>query len=194
VVVGYLLGCVDTTKENEFNRLLGYHAVRRYCVLRPGTAGFMWRAMADVVRDSVIGRHPVPAPFHDEHWPAHLHINLLPEARAGGVGRRLMMLWLDRLRTLEAPGCHVETMAENTRAVGFFEATGFVKYGAPLLVPGMRRREGGRMHVQRLVQDFRTPGTSPAGRPPATHPVSLSDQAAIRATPTFALIDELRRP
>jgi ribosomal protein S18 acetylase RimI-like enzyme len=153
-VVGYLLGCVETADENEFNRLLGYHAVRRYCLVRPGTAGFMWRSMADVLRDNVVGRRPVPAPLHDRRWPAHLHINLLPEARAGGVGRRLMILWLDRLRQLDVPGCHVETMAENGRAVAFFEATGFVKKGTPLLVPGMRRREGGRMHVQRLVQDL----------------------------------------
>jgi ribosomal protein S18 acetylase RimI-like enzyme len=155
VVVGYLLGCVDTTKADDFNRLVGYHAVRRYCLVRPGTAGFLWRTIADVLRDNVLRRQPVPAPLHDDRWPAHLHINLLPEARAGGVGRRLMLLWLDRLRDLEAPGCHVETLAENTRAVGFFEATGFVKSGAPVQVPGMRRREGGRMHVQRLVQDLR---------------------------------------
>lgn len=155
MVVGYLLGCVDTAKEDEFNRLVGYHALRRYCLLRPGTAGYMWRTMADVLRDNVIGRRPVPSPLHDQRWPAHLHINLLPEARAGGIGRRLMMLWLDRLRQLDAPGCHVETMAENSRAVAFFEATGFVKRGAPLMVPGMRLRQGGRMHVQRLVQDLR---------------------------------------
>jgi ribosomal protein S18 acetylase RimI-like enzyme len=154
VVVGYLIGCVDTTRENEFNRLFVHHAVRRYCLLRPGTAGYLWRTVADVVRDNVIGRRPVPAPFHDKRWPAHLHINLLPEARAGGVGRRLMTLWLDRLRELEVPGCHVDTMAENSRAVAFFEATGFARYRGPLMVPGMRLREGGRMHMQRLVQDL----------------------------------------
>jgi ribosomal protein S18 acetylase RimI-like enzyme len=153
-VVGYLLGCADTSKANEFNRLVRHHALRRYCLVRPGTAGFIWRTVADVLRDNVIGRRPVPAPLHDERWPAHLHIDLLPEARAGGVGRRLITVWLDRLRELEAPGCHVETLAENSRAVAFFEATGFVKYGAPVIVPGMRRREGGRMHVQRLVQDL----------------------------------------
>jgi ribosomal protein S18 acetylase RimI-like enzyme len=155
VVVGYLLGCVDTTKENEFNRLLGYHALRRYCLLRPGTAGYLWRTVADVLRDNVVGRRPLPAPLHDQRWPAHLHINLLPEARAQGLGRQLMRRWLDRLHELQVPGCHVDTMAENRSAVAFFEATGFVKYRAPVMVPGMRLRQGGRMHVQRLVQDLR---------------------------------------
>jgi ribosomal protein S18 acetylase RimI-like enzyme len=154
VVVGYLLGCVDSTRANEFNQLLYYHAVRRYCLLRPGTAEFMWRSVTDVLRDNLIGRRPVPAPFHDRRWPAHLHINLLPEARAGGVGRRLMTHWLDRLHELDVPGCHIETMAENSRAIAFFEAMGFGKRGAPLMVPGMRRREGGRMHLLRLVQDL----------------------------------------
>ena len=31
-------------------------------------------------------------------WPAHLHIDLLPEARGSGVGRQLMARWLDALR------------------------------------------------------------------------------------------------
>lgn len=154
-VVGYLIGCVDTTTNtSEFNRLLRHHALRRYCLLRPGTSGFMWRSLADVLRDNVIGRRPLPAPFHDERWPAHLHIDLLPEARAGGVGRRLVTIWLDRLCELGVRGCHVETLAENAPAISFFEATGFVKHGAPLLVPGMRTRDGERMHVQRLVRDL----------------------------------------
>jgi ribosomal protein S18 acetylase RimI-like enzyme len=154
-VVGYLMGCVMTGGSHEFNECLRYHALRRYCLVRPGTAGFMWRALGDIFRDYVIGRHPVPSALVDTRWPAHLHINLLPEARAGGVGRRLMVAWLDRLRELDAAGCHIETMAENTRAIAFFEAMGFTPHGRPLLVPGMRRLEGGRMHMQRLVQDLR---------------------------------------
>ena len=86
LVVGYLLGCVDTTKENEFNRLIQYHAVRRYCLLRPGTAGIMWRTMADVVRDNVIGRRPVPAPLHDRALarpPAHQSVARGSSRRGG---------------------------------------------------------------------------------------------------------------
>lgn len=153
-VVGYLMGCIDSAGADEFNRVLRYHAIRRYCFLRPGTAGFMWRSLADVLRDNAIGRRPLPTPLHDARWPAHLHINLLPEARAGGVGRRLMMTWIDHLRDLGVVGCHIETLAENSRAIAFFEAMGFRRHGPPLLAPGMRLREGGRMHVQRLVQEL----------------------------------------
>ena len=98
-VVGYLLGCVDTTRAEGPGSLMRHHAVRRMCLLRPGTAGVMWRMIADVVRDSVLGKVPLPVALIDDRWPAHLHIDLLPEARAGGVGRALMAAWLERLRS-----------------------------------------------------------------------------------------------
>ena len=36
--------------------------------------------------------------FLAEHYPAHLHINLLPDAQSGGWGRRLIETELDALR------------------------------------------------------------------------------------------------
>jgi GNAT superfamily N-acetyltransferase len=60
-------------------------------------------------------------------WPAHLHIDLLPEGRGRGLGRRLMEGWLARLRR--------------------------VRQGAPHPAPGFRTREGRRrMHVQWMVR------------------------------------------
>jgi hypothetical protein len=45
-------------------------------------------------------------------------------------------------------------MAENTRAIRFFDSAGFARHGEPVLVPGMRLRAGGRMHVQMMVQSL----------------------------------------
>jgi GNAT superfamily N-acetyltransferase len=89
----------------------------------------------------------------DPRWPSHLHINLLPEARGRGVGDGLMNEWFSRLRQLGSPGCHLGTLAENTTAIAFFERVGFQRYGVPVLLPGMRLRSGGRMHLQMMVRD-----------------------------------------
>jgi hypothetical protein len=58
--------------------------------------------------------------------------------------------WLDRLRAAGAPGCHLQTLVENTRAVLFFERMGFVPHGPTPLVPGIRH-QGRRLHQQTMV-------------------------------------------
>jgi GNAT superfamily N-acetyltransferase len=88
----------------------------------------------------------------DERWPAHLHVDLLPECRGAGVGSRLVGDWLTSLRQREVPGCHLQTLAENTSAVTFFESMGFEIAGPPANAPGFRTRDGERIHVQLMVQ------------------------------------------
>ncbi len=58
-------------------------------------------------------------------YPAHLHIDLLPEAQGHGNGRALMETFLNRLREIGVPGVHLGVSATNTRAVGFYERMGF---------------------------------------------------------------------
>ncbi len=146
---GYLLGCVDSDKAWDVGRVVARHVVRRGIALRPGTAGVVWRSVADLVRD-----RPRIAEFEDPAYPAHLHIDLLPQARGQGAGRRLMKLWLDRLRELGVSGCHLGTFAENSGAIAFFEGVGFERHGAPMPVPGFRTRDGARMHEQIMVRSL----------------------------------------
>ena len=150
-VSGYLLGCVDSATAWDPAKVIGRDVLRRWLLLRPGTARFIWRSLGDGALDA-LRRRPLPTPVLDPRWPAHLHINLLPKARGGGAGSAMMREWLDRLRERGTPGCHLETLAENHNAIAFFEAMGFVREGLPLRAPGMRDRAGGRLHVQLMVQ------------------------------------------
>ena len=152
-VMGYLLGCVDSRKAWNPAGVVGRQFTRRGLAFRPGTAPFVWRALGDVIVDAARMRLP-PAPFEDPRWPAHLHVDLLREARGRGVGTRLMRLWLESLRGRDVPGCHLETVAENTAAVAFFEAMGFEKRGTPVPAPGLRSPAGERPHVQLMVQSL----------------------------------------
>lgn len=150
-VVGYLLGCVDTRRAWNPGLVLGRHILRRGLAFRRGTAAFVWRSFADIAGDAARRELP-PSDVFDERWPAHLHIDLLPEARGQGVGGALMRRWLATLRERGIPGCHLETMAENAAAVSFFASCGFTPRGGPKSVPGMRARDGRRLHVQLMVQ------------------------------------------
>jgi ribosomal protein S18 acetylase RimI-like enzyme len=146
-VVGYLTGCVDSERCRGFAAGEVRRLVRRGALVRPGVAPFFWRSILDLLRD----RQAPDEVLGDPRWPAHLHIDLLPEARRRGVGRRLMARWLDRLRSGGSPGVHLGTFAENQGALPFFEACGFRRLGEPVRVPGFRTREGGRMHAQWMV-------------------------------------------
>ena len=147
-VVGYLLGCADTERTRGAANSALIRAVLRGALVRPGVASFLWRGVADSLRDR-------PAPeegIFDPRWPAHLHIDLLPEGRGCGLGRQLMNAWLERLRASGSAGVHLGTFAENTNAQRFFESCGFARHGEPRRAPGFRTREGGRMHVQWMVR------------------------------------------
>lgn len=152
-VQGYLLGCRDSTKAWNPAVVAARHALRRGLAFRPGTAGMLWRSAADVAGDVARGRvRPRDYDFADPAYPAHLHINLLPAVRGTGAGAALVRTWLDELRAAGVPGCHLQTMAENTNAIAFFEAMGFTRHGKVVPAPGERTRTGERTHIQTLVQ------------------------------------------
>lgn len=148
-MVGYLAGCFDGSAfPAERERV--EDAIRKHrLILRPGAAAFFARAAADAAW-AVIRREPTAGDFYDARWPSHLHINVAPEARGIGAADGLMNRWFDRLREGGSPGCHLQTLAENDRAVRFFERVGFVKHGRALPVPGLRY-DGGRLHQQTMV-------------------------------------------
>jgi len=71
------------------------------------------------------GRRAGAEPYGDEH-PAHLHIDLLPEAQGQGWGRRLIETFTAALRERGVTGLHLVASAENTGALAFYARLGFV--------------------------------------------------------------------
>lgn len=118
-VAGYVVGTPDTrTFEDWF-------------------AGEWWpqfaerwpQPEAEVTRqDGVLryayGRRAGAEPYGDL-FPAHLHIDLLPELQGQGWGRRLIDTLADALRARGVTGLHLATGTENTGAVAFYTRLGF---------------------------------------------------------------------
>ncbi|MEV4840742.1 GNAT family N-acetyltransferase [Nonomuraea sp. NPDC049486] len=149
VLVGYLTGCLDGAAfPGESERMT--RAIRRHRLyLRRGPAAFFAHAMLDAA-GAAIRRQPAPGDFEDPRWPSHLHINVAPEARGTGAAQGLMESWQRRLKEAGSPGCHLQTLVENTRAVRFFERAGFTAHGPAPLVPGLRH-QGARVHQRTMV-------------------------------------------
>ncbi|SCL37480.1 Acetyltransferase (GNAT) family protein [Micromonospora pallida] len=164
-LVGYLTGCLDSSTFPSEEERIGA-AFRRYRLpLRPTTAPFLGRALADGIL-TALRRQPTAGDFTDRRWPSHLHINVAPEGRGTGAAAQLMSHWFDQLEQAGSPGCHLQTLVENTRAVRFFTRMGFAPYGPTPLVPGVR--DGGRrLHQQTMVQSWDR--TQVGGSNPSTH-------------------------
>lgn len=79
-LAGYLVGCLDSARfPREDERIV--QAIRRYRLLfRPRTAAFFARGLIDVAL-AALRHEPTAGDFADARWPAHLHINVAPEAR-----------------------------------------------------------------------------------------------------------------
>jgi len=58
-------------------------------------------------------------------FPAHLHIDLLPQAQGQGAGRRLIETLFAALRERGVGGLHLVASAENTGAMAFYTRLGF---------------------------------------------------------------------
>ncbi|GAA3941376.1 hypothetical protein GCM10022383_18930 [Microbacterium soli] len=65
------------------------------------------------------GREP-----HAARYPAHLHIDLLPETQGQGLGRELMQTLLTELRRRGVAGVHLGMNPDNTGAGAFYERLG----------------------------------------------------------------------
>lgn len=148
-LAGYLVGCVDDShfpsEEERLTTVIKKYRLFRLRESRRFFARAAWDSLVLKVR-----RQPSAGELSDPRWPSHLHIDLLPVARGTGAADGVMNLWFDRLREVGSPGCYLQTSAENTRAVRFFERMGFVKHGDNPVVPGSRH-DGKRMHQQTMV-------------------------------------------
>jgi ribosomal protein S18 acetylase RimI-like enzyme len=60
-----------------------------------------------------------------EHYPSHLHINLVSRLQSQGLGRRMMSTLMGALREQGSAGVHFFVWPSNQRAVGFYRHLGF---------------------------------------------------------------------
>ena len=78
-------------------------------------------------QDSMIGYAAGRAPGKEQYatqYPAHLHIDLLPETQGMGLGRRLMDTLFTELRARGVTGLHLGMNPSNAGAAAFYERLG----------------------------------------------------------------------
>ena len=65
-----------------------------------------------------------------EHYPSHLHINLVSRLQSQGLGRQLMSTLTRALQEQGSVGVHFFVWPDNQRAVGFYRHLGFTVISA----------------------------------------------------------------
>ncbi|MEV6493617.1 GNAT family N-acetyltransferase [Actinoplanes sp. NPDC051633] len=128
--VGYILGTADTVA----------FAHRCRAEWLPATAGrYPDPAVPPVTpTDFMLGLHLHPERMivpELAEYPAHLHIDLLPEWQGKGLGRGLMEAFLTGLHRAGVPKVHLGMAPGNTKARAFYAKLGFTEI--PLGAPGV---------------------------------------------------------
>ena len=119
VAIGYVIGVPDTAAFAQRLETEWWPDVRRQL------AGLTAQRPLDANALDYI-RNPQSHPaWLQEHYPAHLHINVLPEAQSSGWGRRMIKTELAALKAAGVRGVHLGVSPTNERAKGFYRHVGF---------------------------------------------------------------------
>ena len=132
-VVGYVLGAADTARWAVEHRRRWLPTVTDRYDYEPaspawGSDPHHW--LVDLLHHPERNIHPELAAY-----PAHLHIDLLPDHQGRGHGRALIRTFLAALRSHGVPAVHLGMVTSNTPARAFYDRLGF--HVLPLQVEGL---------------------------------------------------------
>ncbi|GAB3278612.1 GNAT family N-acetyltransferase [Microbacterium sp. MEC084] len=119
-VIGYVVGTDDTDAFEEWFRV-DWWPSRTEGRARPERE----RTRQEGILLYAYGRRPGAEPYAAAGYPAHLHIDLLPEAQGRGWGRRLIEALVAELRRRGVPGLHLTAATRNAGALAFYDRVGF---------------------------------------------------------------------
>ncbi|GAB4085571.1 hypothetical protein GCM10028784_22010 [Myceligenerans cantabricum] len=125
--VGYVIAVADTRAfATWWAREWAPGFVARHPAPGPMGRPFAYSEAA-LVRDGGDGGRMVRGITDEEltDYPAHLHIDLLPEGQRQGLGRRLLDTLRTELAARGVPGVHLGMDPANTGARAFYDAYGF---------------------------------------------------------------------
>lgn len=119
LVAGYIVGVPDTAAFETWFRDEWWPARAAKWPRPPGE-----QSRQDGILIYAYGRAPGAEPYGDE-FPAHLHIDLLPELQGQGWGSRLIETLAASLRDRGVTGLHLASDVGNVGAIAFYDRLGF---------------------------------------------------------------------
>ncbi|MBW9111187.1 GNAT family N-acetyltransferase [Microbacterium trichothecenolyticum] len=129
-VVGYVVGAPDSAAFEDWFQTEWWPRFAERWPRPQGDPLPVSASRQDGIVRYAYARRGGAQPFGDE-YPAHLHIDLLPETQGQGLGRRLIETLENALREAGVPGLHLVASSENTGAIAFYPRVGFAPLPSP---------------------------------------------------------------
>lgn len=108
-VIGYVYGVKDYDKyQANFGEYIN-------CVARIENRRFLSEAMIEMYDHAI----------YKKDYPAHLHIDILPDYQSKGIGSKLIKAFCDNLKEHNVKGVMLIVGSENEGARRFYERNGF---------------------------------------------------------------------
>lgn len=122
-VIGFLVGNLDPKK---YRRTMA-HKIIPAVIKRLGQGEYRIgpktrRYLREVALAFIRGEIPK---VDEMLYPSHLHLNVDAQRRGLGIGKELLMGYLNHLRCLGVPGVHLQTTNLNRAACHVYESLGF---------------------------------------------------------------------
>ena len=125
-VVAALLGTVDSRCYDVYER----RHVRPLLFRRTLLGHYGWPAwLWPNLRTDLANRRMAPPPVDPQHYPAELHIGVLPAWRRLGIGTALMARFAAYLRERGVPGYHLYASSFHPLGVTFYRKLGLTLLG-----------------------------------------------------------------
>jgi len=121
-VIGYLMGCLDTAREQQITgkKIISgviWKGLRRGLLFKANTIRFVFSSIRSLIRGEF------RRPDFSKEYPAHLHINISRSFRGRGIGTRLIQAFLLKLAGKKVKGVCAWTFTDGGKKL--FERTGF---------------------------------------------------------------------
>ena len=116
---GYILGTSDSQQFANWCEAKWWPTLRQ---------AYPSRGKADQSREASLIRMihmGYPTSVAEDEYPAHLHIDILPQGQGQRLGARLIETFLERLQMLGVAGVHLGVGNDNKRAAAWYPRLGF---------------------------------------------------------------------
>jgi ribosomal protein S18 acetylase RimI-like enzyme len=121
-VVGYIIGAADSKRYERIFKSRMYWRLALRCFL------VSWWKYPESYRHVLTwarGHSDAAEPFFSD-YPAHLHINVLPDYQRRGIGEGLIQRFEERISAQGVAGVHLGTSNRNRKALPFYGKHGYV--------------------------------------------------------------------
>ncbi len=121
-IVGYIIGTSDTCRQNRsFVLKQGWRIILRIILCTMWKYPESLKAIYYVLRNAELDKNRKM--LYNE-FPAHLHINILPEYQRSGIGGKLIDAFENQV-SKTSKGIHLKTSNKNIKAVPFYIKKGY---------------------------------------------------------------------